>query len=57
MPPTTPSPLEYLAAFAIAFTAGILSAIGLTNHIERLTSKGANIQQENQTQPSTKENF
>lgn len=56
MQPTT-SPLEYLAAFAIAFTAGIFSAIGLTNHIESVTRKGAKIQQENQTQPSTKENL
>jgi len=30
------SPLEYLAAFAIVFTAGILSAISFTAYVERV---------------------
>lgn len=34
--PTNPSPLEALAAFAIAFAAGALSALGLTKYIETL---------------------
>ncbi len=30
------SPLEYLAAFAIVFTAGILSSISFTAYVERV---------------------
>lgn len=32
----TVSPLEYLAAFAIAFVAGMLFSLGLTTYIDEI---------------------
>jgi hypothetical protein len=33
---TTNSPLEFLAAFAIAFAAGVLATVGLAKYVESI---------------------
>jgi ABC-type antimicrobial peptide transport system permease subunit len=34
--PPNQSPLEYLAAFAIAFLAGVISAVGISKYIQKI---------------------
>lgn len=34
--PTTSSPFEYLIVFAIVFTAGVLSSVGLRQYADKI---------------------